>query len=149
MKDENFYDLIGEEILSEKGELTVGDLSEFLAGSKGAFDFMMSSIGEIDGKTILDYGCGSGWLGVFLAKEGAKVKGFDISEKMIKVARKRAKHNGVENLIEFSKMTAENLIYPDNYFDFAVGVSILHHVDLDLAAKELKRVLKKEGKPFS
>jgi SAM-dependent methyltransferase len=47
----------------------------------------------------------------------------------------------------FKKMDAEDLKFPNEYFDLIFGNSVLHHLDnLERASKELKRVLKKGGK---
>ncbi len=51
------------------------------------------SIGLLAGKTILDYGCGSGTFSRFLRDQGAKVTGVDVSEKMIEVAKENAGDN--------------------------------------------------------
>ncbi len=90
----------------------------------------MKSIGDVAGKKILDYGCGSGWLAVHLAKLGAEAYGFDISSKLIEVGEKRAEANGVNDRVKLKKMIAEKLDYPDEFFDIVVGISILHHIDL-------------------
>lgn len=103
---------------------------------------MLERIGSVKGKTLLDYGCGSGWLGVYLAKHGAQVEGFDISAKLIEVASLRAEANGVSHACKFRRMVAEALEYPDQYFDLVVGISILHHVELDRAIYHLYRVMK-------
>ena len=43
-------------------------------------------------------------------------------------------------------MAAENLSYDDNFFDLIIGSAILHHTELDLALKNIHRVLKPNGK---
>jgi len=106
----------------------------------------MERIGSVKGKKVLDYGCGSGWLGVYLAKQGAQVEGFDISGKLIEVASLRAEANGVSHACKFRKMVAEALEYPDEYFDLVVGISILHHVELGKATYHLQRVMKNRGR---
>lgn len=50
---------------------------------KEAFELL----GEVRGKRVLDYGCGSGQLGVYLALQGARVSGFDLSREGIEMAR--------------------------------------------------------------
>ena len=142
--EEEFYDSVAQRLLSTE-DLIVEGPAQFLAGSMDAFRFMMERIGSVKGKTVLDYGCGSGWLGVYLAKQGAQVEGFDISGKLIEVASLRAESNGVSHACKFRKMVAESLEYPDEYFDLVVGVSILHHVELGRATYHLQRVMKNES----
>jgi len=72
--EEEFYDTIAQRILSTE-DLIVEEPARFLAGSMDAFRYMMERIGSVKGKKMLDYGCGSGWLGVYLAKQGAQVEG--------------------------------------------------------------------------
>lgn len=141
--EENFYDTVGRHLLDRKDDLTVDQPAYFLSGSMDAFKYMLERIGPIEGKRVLDYGCGSGWLGVFLAKQGALVEGFDISGRLVDVATIRAHENGVAHLCNFRKMMAENLDYPDSCFDIVVGISILHHVELQTTTYHLKRVMKK------
>src|SRR5258708_38531190 len=45
---------------------------------------------------IIDLGCGTGRIGIPLAKRGFSVLGVDLSEEMLKVAREKAKQAGVE-----------------------------------------------------
>lgn len=121
------------------------DLTCFLAGSMDAFRYMLKRLGPVHGQKVLDYGCGTGWLGVYLALQGAHVDGFDVSGKLIEIANKRARANGVEHLCQFRKMMAESLEYSDESFDLVAGISILHHVELQSAVFHLKRVMKKEA----
>jgi len=139
--EEEFYDSVAQRLLSTE-DLIVQEPARFLAGSIDAFQYMMERIGSVKGKKVLDYGCGSGWLGVYLAKQGAQVEGFDISGKLIEVASLRAEVNGVSHACRFRKMTAEDLEYPAQNFDLVVGVSILHHVELGRATYNLQRVMK-------
>lgn len=139
--EEKFYDLVGKRLVNIE-DLSVGGPARFLAGSMDAFNYMLERLGFVQGKRILDYGCGSGWLGVYLAKQGAQVNGFDISGKLIEVATQRVRINGVEQLFNFQKMPAENLEYPDKSFDLEVGISILHYVELPSAISHLERVMR-------
>lgn len=51
---------------------------------------MRARLGDVAGLTVLDAGCGPGFLAAYLAGKGAAVTGFDISPRMIALARKRA-----------------------------------------------------------
>ena len=141
MSEEEFYDTVAQRLLNTEN-LIVQDPARFLAGSMDVFRYMMKRIGCVKGKTVLDYGCGSGWLGVYLAKRGAWVEGFDISGKLIELASLRAEANDVSHACKFRKIVAEDLEYPDQYFDLVVGISILHHVELSRATYHLQRVMK-------
>ena len=44
-------------------------------------------LGNVKGKKVLDYGCGSGIYLKLLKERGANIKGFDISEEMLKIAK--------------------------------------------------------------
>ena len=49
----------------------------------------------VQGKRILDVGCGSGKFVVECAKKGAKVVGVDVSEEMVRLAENACRMNGV------------------------------------------------------
>jgi ribosomal protein L11 methyltransferase len=56
---------------------------------------------EIQGKTVLDYGCGSGILGVAAAKLGAsRVTAIDIDPQALLATRSNAERNGVSDMIK-------------------------------------------------
>src|SRR5213083_3509867 len=57
---------------------------------------MLAMLGDVAGKTILDLGCGEGGYARELARRGARVTGVDGSERLIEVARERARHDGLE-----------------------------------------------------
>jgi len=85
-------------------------------------------------KLILDYGCGGGWLSLFLFKWGFDVVGMDVSKKMVKSAKL------VCHEADFIVCDAMRLPFRDGVFDFIIGISILHHLNLKNAFNELKRV---------
>jgi ubiquinone/menaquinone biosynthesis C-methylase UbiE len=95
-------------------------------------------------KKILEYGCGLGSYGFLLASQGAKVTGIDISEYAINTARKQAKTEKIE--IDFRLMNAEHLDLSDESYDIICGTGILHHLNLQNAIHEIRRVLKRDGK---
>lgn len=104
-----------------------------------AFD----ALGDVRGKRALDYGCGHGMAAVVMARAGADVSAFDLSPGYVAEAERRARANGVS--VRFTAADAEHLPYLDASFDAVWGNAILHHLDLNQAGAELKRVLAPGG----
>lgn len=100
-------------------------------------------LGDIDGKDFLDYGCGMGEESVYFAKLGARVTGIDISEVGVEMLRQRARHNQV--VVRALEMRADPTSFADESFDKVHGMGILHHVGIDKALAEVKRLLRPGG----
>ena len=59
--------------------------------------FFAYSMGDIEGKTVCDLGCGNGIFAIGAAMLGAdRVYGIDISENMVKIARENAERMGIK-----------------------------------------------------
>lgn len=97
-----------------------------------------------NGKKILDYGCGTGTNSIKLASYGANVVGIDISSLRIAKAKKTAEKTGLN--VQFIEGDAECTNFEDCAFDIVIGGAILHHLNLDAAAKEIYRILKPGAK---
>ncbi|MFH1537905.1 MAG: class I SAM-dependent methyltransferase [bacterium] len=108
--------------------------------------YIYKFLGDVEGKKVLECGCGSGVMSVVFALGGAHVTAFDVSSNSLKVARRRARYHGLEDRIDFSMAAAEHLCFSDETFDIVFGTAILHHVVLPLALGEMVRVLKPGGK---
>jgi ubiquinone/menaquinone biosynthesis C-methylase UbiE len=85
-------------------------------------------------KLILDYGCGGGWLSLLLLRQGFGVVGMDVSKNMVKNAKL------VCHKTDFIVCDAMRLPFKDEVFDFVIGISILHHLNLKHSFNELKRI---------
>ncbi len=93
---------------------------------------------------ILDVACGNGVLSLKIAEKGVKVHGVDLSENAINSAKRLAERERIA--CEFEVGDAEDLPYPDKYFDKVVCSSSLEHFNDDIKAlREMNRVLKSDG----
>jgi ubiquinone/menaquinone biosynthesis C-methylase UbiE len=111
-------------------------------------DKILSSLSAIWKKgKIVDIGCGNARNLLIFANKGFKAYGMDFSGEMLKHAKAFAKKN-VFNL-KLMKARAEKLPYKNNFFDYALSIAVLHHLDKVgqvRSLNEMKRVLKKNGK---
>lgn len=119
------------------------DFHQF-ARSDSEFPGVSEFLGDIQGKKILELGCGVGYVSVLLAKNGADVTSFDISPRSMSVVKKRAELNQVR--LKPLVSSGEALPFKDESFDIIFGKSILHHLIIDVARRDLNRVLCKGGK---
>lgn len=107
--------------------------------------FILRRMGDIQGKKLLDLGCGAGENSVYFAKKGAHCVATDYSPGMVEIALQLAERYGVE--IEGRTANAMGLEFPDNTFDLVYASNLLHHIpDPEMALKEMHRVLKPGGK---
>lgn len=95
-------------------------------------------------KRILEIGCGLGLFSSAFSNRGYHITAIDISPYFIKENKQR--HQKLN--ISFQEHDAHNLHFEDNSFDYVIGCSILHHLDLKQALKEINRVLKPQGQIF-
>jgi ubiquinone/menaquinone biosynthesis C-methylase UbiE len=103
-------------------------------------------LGDLEGKRVLEIGCGLGRHSVLLAKSGASVTSFDLSLKSVVAARERAAMNAVGDNVAVVVAAAEALPFADASFDIIFGRSILHHLEVFPTLSELHRVLRPKGK---
>jgi SAM-dependent methyltransferase len=102
-----------------------------------------AQLGELQGRTALDYGCGHAMAAVVLARRGARVTAFDLSPGYLDEGRSRARANDVA--IDFLQADGHRLPFADRSFDRVWGNAVLHHLDVEIAARELHRVLRPDG----
>ena len=101
-------------------------------------------VGSWRGKTVLDLGCGGGFMSEALARRGATVIGVDPSEEAIRVAQAHAESERFK--IEYEVGYGESIPVADHSVDCIVCVDVLEHVaDLDRVLDEVQRVLKPDG----
>jgi SAM-dependent methyltransferase len=100
-------------------------------------------LGDVEGKRVLDIGCGAGPLSQWLADHGASVVGFDVSPAMVAIARQRALPDTTFHIADLAKPLT---FLPDAAFDVAVGSLVMHYLrDWAGPLRELHRVLVPRG----
>ena len=101
---------------------------------------------SIKGKHILDVGCGGGLLSEALAKHGAVVTAFDISESLIAVAKNHAEQ---QLNINYQCQDIEILTTDAQRFDIITCMELLEHVpDPQRMIKNCAALIKPGGKIF-
>ncbi|HEY8898300.1 MAG TPA: class I SAM-dependent methyltransferase [Niastella sp.] len=98
---------------------------------------------DLQGKTILDAGCGPGITTAYFLDRGALVTGIDYSEEMLSIARTRTE--GKATLMRHD-LNLELNMFEASSFDIIYCSLVIHYIDdLDLLFKEFSRVLRPGG----
>ena len=103
----------------------------------------------LEGKKILDVGCGGGILAEALSELGANVTGIDASENTIGVAKSHSK--SISSNVRFIQNTIEEFIAsnPEEKFDVITCLEMLEHVPSPgEIIKNCSDILKKDGDIF-
>jgi len=98
-------------------------------------------------RKILDFGSGSGRH--LIKMKNGKMYLLDFSEKMIELAKKKAKIEKIKAEFAVSSMTKTP--FEDNFFDSAICISALHCLtksEQKKAVKEIYRILKPKAQAF-
>ena len=97
---------------------------------------------------VLDYGCGPGDWGVWMATEGARVTFLDLSPMAVELALRRAAASGAASPVTGEARDASNLsCFRTGEFDLIFACAALHHtLKYPHALEELLRVLKPGGR---
>jgi len=93
------------------------------------------------GMTVLELGCGAGYFTPELARSGADIVASDVSPELLEIARANCSAPNVRYQIQ----NAHALSYAEAVFDSVVGSSVLHHLEIEEALREIYRVLKPMG----
>jgi 2-polyprenyl-6-hydroxyphenyl methylase / 3-demethylubiquinone-9 3-methyltransferase len=96
--------------------------------------FIRELMGDLDGKRVLDYGCGAGFFSVFAAREGAaQVVGVDAEETALSTARHFARTEGVERVCSFVRSDRFPSSLGRGVFDVILMKDVIEHVPDDQA----------------
>jgi len=87
----------------------------------------IEELAGMEGKTVVDVGCGGGILSESMAASGANVTGIDLSEKALKVAKLHLLESGQQ--VDYRKITVESLAQEKpQHFDIVTCMEMLEHV---------------------
>jgi ubiquinone/menaquinone biosynthesis C-methylase UbiE len=112
---------------------------------QAADEYAHTLLGNVRGRQVLDLGCGDGRQAVRLASEGAQVTAIDLSLGMARATRQRMALAG-QHAGRVAQMSAEQLAFADQSFDLIFGHSVLHHTDLHITRREIRRLLRPGGR---
>ncbi|MEM9828647.1 MAG: class I SAM-dependent methyltransferase [Planctomycetota bacterium] len=95
--------------------------------------WIVQQLGNVQGKRILDLGCGLGEVATYLACRGASVVAADVSPGMLEVARRVASQHGTK--IETHCIAAEKFeLGTLERFDVIYMGNVWHHIDIEQSA---------------
>jgi ubiquinone/menaquinone biosynthesis C-methylase UbiE len=120
------------------------DFSAIYGNSHGPFDSMVNRLfrrsmalryqrtlegcDPIEGRSVLDIGCGPGHYSVALARRGAgEVLGLDFADGMLEVARERAEKAGVSGTCRFEKGDFLECSF-DRQFDYTIIMGFMDYI---------------------
>jgi SAM-dependent methyltransferase len=117
---------------------------EITWGMLGVPEREVGMLGDVAGRDVIELGCGTAYVSAWLARQGARVVGVDLTPEQLETARRmQARHGLSFPLVEAS---AEAVPLPGSSFDLVVseyGASIW--CDPDLWVAEAARLLRPGG----
>lgn len=106
--------------------------------------YITQRLGNLQGKRLLDVGCGLGEASVYFALQGADVTSSDLSQGMLDATTRLATANGVS--VKQHVASAEDLQLPaDAKFDVIYAGNLLHHVNVEETIMRVKPHLAPDG----
>lgn len=138
MAKQNIYD---NEIFFE-GYKKIRD-NELNANNLFEIPALFSMLPDLNGKKVLDLGCGFGEHCMRLIHDGAdQVIGIDISEKMLEIARKE----NSDSKISYINMPMEDIAQLNEQFDIVISSLAFHYVeDFSGVVKNIYKMLCEDG----
>ena len=90
-------------------------------------NWIIEHCGGLQGKRVIDVGCGGGILAESMAQQGANVTGIDLAEKSLQVAKLHGLESGVK--VNYETISAEDMAAREaKQFDVVTCMEMLEHV---------------------
>ncbi len=140
-------------VLQKIKKMSYVDLMAFLGevnrppGGKDSIRVLVQNCFVTKDSKVLDVGCNTGYISFEIARLAkCSIVGVDISENMIKSAKKIKKKDPLGHLMEFKVADAMNLPFQKETFDIVVSGGSTAFIENKIKAiREYKRVLKQWG----
>lgn len=122
-------------------------VDEFHIRGREATTELTAFLDELDGREVLDVGCGLGGTARYLASSfDCRVTGVDLTPAYISLAEKLSEMTGLEEKTTFYEASALELPFSEGEFD----IVWMEHVQMNIPSKdqlidEIKRVLRPDG----
>jgi ubiquinone/menaquinone biosynthesis C-methylase UbiE len=131
---------------TEKLDIRVEAHQRYSQRTDDFLDWIVERLKPRPGDLVLDVGCGRGPLHARLARRGARaILGVDRSPAMVAATQQQANANRLP--VVAIEANAERLPLADSSYDAAIVTHVLFLVDdVDTALRELRRVLKPDGR---
>jgi SAM-dependent methyltransferase len=122
----------------------VDDLREAPDSEPYAYSNVIHGYEGASGKSVLDFGCGHGYVLGHYARHGAHVSGLDVTDRAVELSRSRFDLLGLTG--SFAVTDGTSAPFDDESFDIVCSMGVLHHIpDPAPVVAELGRVLKPGG----
>ncbi len=108
-------------------------------------EYAFHLLGAVNGKTIVDLGCGGGLNTVTLARLGAHVFAIDTSDRNLEIAGERAYANGVHGNVTLLQSDGSVIPVGDHEADHVFCSAIVQQNDPIIAGRHIRRVLRPGG----
>lgn len=134
---------VGKETLSPQVyEKSYADYDKYRGADPDIRDRILRQIEPLEGKSVLDVGCGSGNYTLAFHQKGLEVEGMDLSPSMLRLAAEKAPQ------IKWKEGSMLQLPFQNEQFDALLSMNTLHYVRHSLVQvfSEMRRVLKPGGR---
>ncbi len=117
-------------------------LKKYGAGANDTKEHIISDLmGSLNGKTVLDIGCGCGVFSRLSYRKGAEVFTLDFSPIMTKYVKKTTPN------LKVVQASGEHLCFRRGMFDVILALDVIEHLDNPIfLLQEISRILKDDGK---
>jgi ubiquinone/menaquinone biosynthesis C-methylase UbiE len=116
---------------------------QYVGEQNAKIEDTLKSIKLGSNETVLDLGCGTGFLFQHINKNVGFLVGVDVSQNALREAKKRTENN--QN-IALVRADADNIPFPENIFDKIFAITVLQNMpDPIKTITEMKRVSKPEA----